>query len=164
MRMWKPWKRKTAPGPAPLDYDALVHLDAEDLAEEGIGTAYAELLPRLREYLSQPAGVVEVTDPDLPAYKVRCAGTEYLIYAGEVPGSEDDSWGNATWALFDLVNRQLENAPVRLYAINGGNDLGGMLLTPGQAEGARASLPRKADWPYLPEREGPWFGMPHDPD
>ena len=45
MRMWKPWKRKTAPGPAPLDYDALVHLDAGDLAEEGIEFHPLPILP-----------------------------------------------------------------------------------------------------------------------
>jgi protease I len=76
---------------------------------------------------------------------VSCLGTDYPIYA---KGDEDESWGRATFALFDIVNRQLAKTPYRFFAINGGNDLGGMFLTPAQAEAAKKSLPRKQDWRY----------------
>ncbi len=49
-----------------LDYDELVHLDAEDLAETGIKKAYDELLPQLGKYVSQPARVVEIIDEEAP--------------------------------------------------------------------------------------------------
>lgn len=34
----------------PLDYDQLVYLDAEDLAEQGILSAYQALLPRIKQF------------------------------------------------------------------------------------------------------------------
>src|SRR5687768_4874366 len=45
-----------------LDYDRLIHLDAENLAEQGIGKAYSTLLPALRPYVTLGAPVEEVTD------------------------------------------------------------------------------------------------------
>jgi len=50
---------------------------------------------------------------------------------------------------------------MRFFAINGGNDLGGMFLTTVEAEEARKSLPRKQDWPYLPTMERTWGGQYH---
>ena len=49
----------------------------------------------------------------------------------------------------------------RDYFIYGGNDLGGMFLTLDEAKEAKKSLPRRADWPYLPVLEAPWYGQFH---
>jgi hypothetical protein len=143
---------------ADLNYDEFIPLDAEALAETGLKTAYEELLPRLKKYVASPAAMSERIDSDAPSYAVSCLGTEYPIYA---KGDQDESWGRATFALFDIVNRQLAKTPYRFFAINGGNDLGGMFLTPAQAEAARKSLPRKQDWPYLPTATKPWYGQYH---
>ena len=110
---------------ADLNYDELIPLDAEALAETGLKPAYEELLPRLKKYVASPAAVSERIDSDAPSYAVSCLGTEYPIYA---KGDQDESWGRATFALFDIVNRQLAKTPYRFFAINGGNDLGGMFL------------------------------------
>src|SRR5690242_14770347 len=142
-----------------LDYDHLIILDAEDLAEQGIKHAYDRLRPELLKYIPEPAPVQEKIDSNAPSYVVVCQGTKYDIYAGF---NEYQCWGISTFVLFDVVNRQLTRTKVRFFAINGGNDLGGMILTPAEAEAARASLPRKADWPYLPTRDRPWFGFPHN--
>lgn len=40
---------------------------------------------------------------DVPSYVVSCLGADYPIYGR---GDQDDSWSNATFALFDIVNRQ----------------------------------------------------------
>ena len=64
-----------------LNYNELIHLDAEDLAETGIRKAYEELLPRLRKYVANPERVTEIDNPDAPRYSVRCGEKEYLIYA-----------------------------------------------------------------------------------
>ncbi len=69
--------------------------------------------------------------------------------------ANENNWGNATFALFDIVNRQLEDTPYRFYAIYGGNDLSGMFLTEEACDEAILSLPRKMDWPYLPTPKGP---------
>lgn len=142
-----------------LDYDTLIFLDAESLAETGIGQAYEQLLPELGKHVADPARLEEVIDPGLPRYAVRIDGREYVVHAGADAGG--GSWGTATYVFFKIVNDQLADTDVRFYAINSGNDLGGMFLTPEQAEAARASLPRPADWPYLPEAAGPWYGQHH---
>lgn len=107
---------------------------------------------------ASPAAVSERIDSDSPSYAVSRLGVDYPIYA---KGDHDESWGRATFALFDIVNRQLAKTPYRFFAINGGNDLGGMFLTPAQAEAAKKSLPRKQDWPYLPSENKPWYGQYH---
>lgn len=149
-------QRRAAPS-SPLNYDDACALDAEDLAEGGLGRAYRELLPRLAPHIPTPAAVEEKMDSDTPSYSVSCQGITYPIFS---PGNEDDSWGAATVALFDIVNRQLEATPYRFYALNGGNDLFGILLTPDEAEAACRALPNPTDHPYLPVLSPPWFGQP----
>lgn len=141
-----------------LNYDEFIPLDAEALAEAGIAQAYGELGPTLRKYIPEPAQIQEKLDNDSPSYSVSCLGKDYFIYGGN---DQDESWGRATFAFFSIVNRQLEGTKFRFFAVNGGNDLGGMFLTPEQAEEARKFLPRKADWPYLPTLDAPWYGQFH---
>ncbi|MDX1996342.1 MAG: hypothetical protein SF066_01380 [Thermoanaerobaculia bacterium] len=144
-----------------LDYEQMVLLDAESLAEVGIGEAYEELLPKLSELVSQPATIEELENSDTPSYAVRSQGQEYLIYGPDLPDSEGQSWGRATHAFFSIVNTQLETSSDKFYAINAANDLGGMFLTEEECEAARRSLPRREDWPYIPTGEAPWFGQFH---
>ena len=144
---------------SPLNYDHLIILDAEDLAEVGIKDAYARLLPTLQRYVKHPAAVEEVEDKETPAYSVVSNGVRYEIYG---PGtSEVQSWGNATYALFSVVNSQLSTSPYRFYAISGGNDLGGVFLTESQVKAAISTLKRRTDWPYLPSRDHPSYGQHH---
>jgi len=82
-----------------------------------------------------------------------------VIYSTVVP--IEQSWGRATHAFFQIVNDQLTDSKHRLYAINGGNDLGAMFLTQSECEAARRSLSRKEDRPYLPTLEHPWYGQFH---
>lgn len=144
-----------------LDYDQLIILDAEALAETGIGQAYERLLPKLRNFTPHPALIEEVIDNDTPAYSVRCGDKEYAIFGPDLDGEEGSSWERATVAFFSIVNEQLIGTEYRFYAINSGNDLGGMFLTIAQAQESRATLPRKQDWPYLPLNEPPWYGQHH---
>jgi hypothetical protein len=147
--------------PFTLDYDRWIHLDAEDLAETGIREAYERLLPELRKYVPQPVQVEEVIDNKTPNYSVRCGTREYAIYGPELDEDNGNSWGRATFAFFSIVNDQLAGSEYRFYAINGGNDLGGMFLTPAQAQAAQQGLPRRTDWPYVPADEYPWYGQYH---
>jgi hypothetical protein len=143
-----------------LDYSKMIILDAEDLAEGGIQAAYKELLPTLLEYVKEVDEINEALEDEAPSYSVRHRDHEYFIYG---PALEDDrdgrSWGNATYALFSIVNTQLAGSPCRFYAINSGNDLGGMFLTPEQCEAAKKTLERKSDWPYFPSAEHPAYGQ-----
>lgn len=160
------WFSRSAPTPKaaatePLDYDQWIHFDAEDLAETGIAKAYRRLLPVLATYVASPAEMTELVDQDLPSYKVQCDGEEYVIWSAEEPGTEQDGWARATYFLFHMVNQQLTEVDVRFYAIGADNDLGGMFLTPERAESAQNTIPNKSYWPYLPELDGPWYGMFH---
>lgn len=86
-------------------------------------------------------------DNEAPSYSVHHRDHEYVIYGPE--NEEDESWDNATYAFFSIVNTQLATGPYRFYAINGGNDLGGVFLTSEQYESAKRSIERKSDRPYL---------------
>ena len=145
-----------------LNYDDAIPLDAEGLAEGGIAEAYERLLPELRKFINNPAARIdEYLDNDAPNYSVRCGESRFEIYAPDLDKEHGNSWGRATVALFAIVNEQLQGATHRLYAINGGNDLFGMFLTPTDASAAQKSLPNKTDWPYLPKNEVPWYGQYH---
>lgn len=141
--------------PYTLDYSELVHLDAEALAETGIREACERLLPELRKYVARPAPVEEVIDNDTAVYSVWCGGRVYAIYGPGLNERDGGSWARATAAFFDLVNEQLAGSEYRFYAINGGNDLGGLFLTPAQARESRDGLPNRTDWPYLPGDDPP---------
>jgi len=147
--------------PQPLDYEKMVALDAEELAEQGIVAAYQQLLPELKKHVAQPALISEEVESNEPSYKVHFRGSEFLIYAGSGREAEADSWGRATYYFFLIVNTQLANSDLRFYAINNGNDLGGMFLTPKEAELAQSSIARRTDWPYIPALTGPWYGQYH---
>ena len=92
--------------PFGLDYDQWIHLDAEDLSENGIGEAYESLLAELRKYVQLTARVEEVIDNDRGSYLVRCGTREYVIYAPEQDEEDSNGWGRATFALFSIVNDQ----------------------------------------------------------
>jgi hypothetical protein len=70
---------------SPLNYDDLISLDAETLAEEGIAGAYQRLLPELKKHIRNPAQIYEYIDSEIPEYKVSCNGEEFTIYSAEVP-------------------------------------------------------------------------------
>jgi len=145
-----------------LNYGKLIHLDAEELAESGIRKAYLSILPQLRQYVPEPAEVLELVEQSAQSYLVKCQGVEFLIYSPKIPGDDGEIWSRATHALFKIVNDQLAMSQYRLFAINGGNDLGGIFLTQPEVENARRSLSLKEDWPYLPTSELPWYGQPHE--
>lgn len=146
-----------------LNYDDMIMLDAEALGEGDIGSAYKDkVLPALRRYVASPAEIVEEINPETSTYKVTSQGKTYVIYSPDMDTSKGQSWGNATFALFDIVNSQLQDSPYRFYGINGGNDLGGIFLTQAARDRAVKFLNRKTDWPYLPKPDYPWYGQPHD--
>ena len=107
----------------------------------------------------RPAQIVELIDNDTPIYSVQCKGDEYAIYGPELDEEDGGSWGRATLAFFSIVNVQLADTAYQFYAINSGNDLMGMLLTPAQARESRASMSNPQDWLYLPIDEPPWYGQ-----
>lgn len=144
-----------------LDYSRAIDLDAEALAEQGMLEGYTRILPALKAFVASPLVLRESVDADQGIYNVVAGGRVERISPSPSGGDEHESWGVATAVLFETVNRQLANAPVKLYALNAGNELMGIFLTERQAVAARKVIKRRSDWPYLPVRHAPWFGQYH---
>jgi hypothetical protein len=146
-----------------LNYDETIILDAEELGEGSIGSSYVkDIVPVLTRFGISPAEIKEDFEPESERYTVTSQGRTYLVYSAEMDLSEGQNWGNATFALFDIVNRQLEGSPYRFYALNSGNDLTGIFLTIEEREKeVSSSKLRQVDWPYLPGPSHPWYGQLH---
>ena len=142
-----------------LDYSRAIHLDAEALAEQGMAAGYASVQPALKAHVAAPLVLSEELDVDRGVYTVKAGNRTQRIFPSPLGGDEYESWGVATAAFFEIVNRQLERAPVKFYALNAGNDLMGIFLTEPQAAAARKALKRRSDWPYLPTMRAPLFGQ-----
>lgn len=142
-----------------LDYGTAIQLDAEDLAEQGMAEGYAKVQPALKTYVVAPLVMREKLDAHRSIYTVMTGGRSQRIFPSPLGGNQYESWGVATAALFEAVNRQLGAAPVKFYALNAGNELMGIFLTARQAAAARKTLKRRSDWPYLPTMRAPLFGQ-----
>tara|TARA_R110000868_G_scaffold376857_1_gene642080 strand:+ start:1356 stop:1688 length:333 start_codon:yes stop_codon:yes gene_type:complete len=55
----------------PLDYDSLILLDAEALAEQGINEAYEQLLPQLKQFVEAPIKIEEQFSSKTGSYEVK---------------------------------------------------------------------------------------------
>jgi hypothetical protein len=143
-----------------LDYDEMIHLDAEEIAEQGIVEAYEAMRPSLEKYIQRADEVEEIVNIDVGAYTVRFRGQDFVVYSPEL-GTDGESWGRATYVLFHIINEQLKSKSVRLYAFYGGNDLGGMFLNEAAVEKSRSILMNRRHWPFIPELESPWYGQYH---
>ena len=137
--------------------------DAEDLAEGGVAgfletisgflAAEGVRVPRIEEEHSESG------------YALRWDGERDVIWdATDLAREESEPgrlWGIAPVRAFALVNRWLGSAgsPERLYAVNGGNDLFGLFLTPDQfaAIASYAGQDRRGA-PYEAKDEPPWYG------
>ena len=141
------------------DPDKLIILDAEELAELGMASAYHKIKSRLRSLGIEPLEISEEIDPDKPSYAIQIAGERHVI-SDETTGSEE-SWANATVIFFSMINEQLADSPYKFYAIEGGHDLHGIFLTEEESIAFRAESSRKQDWPYFPVLDPPWYGQHH---
>lgn len=144
----------------PLNYDEIVHLDAEELAEQGILSAYKKLLPRLLQFISAtPIEISEEVDYEMASYIVHANGKRYVIV--EDGGQTQDCWERATVAFFEIVNANLDGSSWKFYALYGGNDLSGMFLSEEQYIVARRVIQNRSDWPWLPVHQPPHYGHPN---
>jgi len=141
--------------------------DAEDLAAGGIGDFLRLVKPFLaREGVKFPEIKDEVGSA---GYLLRFGDVTHVIFSqdelrrhssGEEPGL---TWGLSMARGFGMINALLKAAgsAERLYAVNGGNDLFGIFLTPELqrliAQHPDASPP---DVPYEPNERFPSFGQP----
>ncbi|MFM7348495.1 MAG: hypothetical protein ACKO01_03290 [Erythrobacter sp.] len=152
-----------APAGDPIDYAKAIMLDAESLAEGGIGQAYALLieqstdlkvdwLPLDENFEGQEQG----SDEGL-SYRVTLGGKTDFVF-GSPPGQ--DHWAMATATFFDIVNRQLVDRPFKFYALMEGNDLQAIALTEKEFAAAKRYHAGTRYGPYLPTKTPPHYGAP----
>jgi hypothetical protein len=147
----------------PIDYDKVILLDAESLAEGGIGEAYAELIAEAGDLGVDWLPIEENWDGKEEGYdggsnyRVTLGGRTDFVFGN--PPSENP-WGMATTTFFDIVNRQLVGRPFKFYALTGGNDLKAVLLTDEEFEAALRYHAGTLDVPYLPNKTPPHHGYP----
>jgi hypothetical protein len=140
----------------PIDYDRMIALDAEDLAETGIAEAYERVGIEAKRLGVALAPIKEQDDPDEPSYSVQFGAKTYKVYDKHT--DVVTSWENATWIFFEIVNAQMTNGPYRFYALMGGNDLHGIFMTDAEMAKVRGSSLKMRDWPYLPTANPPLYG------
>jgi hypothetical protein len=138
-----------------LNYDEMIWLDAESLAEQGMLVAYERIREEFRKRGIELSPLEEIVDDINGTYHVVHNEKKYCIYNDM---NDRNSWSNATVALFEIVNSQLHDQELKFYAINSGNDLGGMILTEIGCAQARRQLNLKMDWPYFPQLDDDWVG------
>lgn len=148
-----------------INWDNLIELDAEDLAEHGIKQIYEEhVIPHLKNYVAIPIEIEELSPIDNSEYKVKANDKVYFIYDDDNSKPVYLSWRYATFALFDIVNQQLKNSNYRFYAFYNGNDLSGMFMTKDEYQQYCHELKvNKACIyyiPYIPTPEPDRFGQP----
>ncbi|MEZ6138860.1 MAG: hypothetical protein R3C53_28580 [Pirellulaceae bacterium] len=141
--------------------------DAENLTECGV----ADFITSLKPFLDRVGVTYAISDNwGDHVYTVTLNGEERLIWSQaelkvEREGKPGLTWGLSTVRAFALVNELLEAAETneRLYAINGGNDLAAIFLTPELKDVVCASSGfRQVDLPYTPiESDDGWYGQPH---
>jgi hypothetical protein len=148
--------RPVPPAPPALDYDQAIPLDAENLAEGGIAEAYEEVRAAFAERGIRLGDISQDFGED--AYTVTQGGRQWVAWTRDMPTDHGEHWLMATVALFQAVNTQLAGSGKTFYALNGGNDLFGILLSEDEMLAARGKLPRRSDWPWLPNDAAPDFG------
>ncbi|NVJ59492.1 MAG: hypothetical protein HWE27_03835 [Gammaproteobacteria bacterium] len=143
----------------PIDFDKTINLDAENLGELGISEAYERLIPELSKYIEKPEPIKEIINSSLPKYEVLISGIKYKVY--DQSTSQLDSYVNAQYIFFKIVNIQLKDTKYKFYALYGWNDLQGIFLTQEEYEHIINSIKKKSEWPYLPTLREPHYGQAH---
>jgi hypothetical protein len=139
--------------------------DAEDLAEGGIGKFLRKVEPFLAAQGVRLPEIADETSED--GYVVRVGGLAHRIFDGEemkrdLSGGELGLiWGLSAARGFRIANQMLAAAgsDERVFALNGGNDLFAMFLTPALHEVIiQHPNASRRDNPYALTEEYPSFG------
>jgi hypothetical protein len=140
-----------------LNYDHAILLDAEDLAEGGINKAIETIQADLnRAKIPVKLSAVKETHGEIGSIEYK---NKTIVFFDSEKENNDHLWALATYALFFVVNDQLEDSGYKLYAVNGGNDLVGFLLRDNEYRAA-IKVTDVDNRPYLPSDKPPMFGYP----
>ena len=136
--------------------------DAERLAEGGVAEFIESLQPFLGRLGVKPSVADNWGDHD---YTITLDGKEYLIWSVKELKEHGNVWGLATVRTFEIINNLLaeQDTTERLFALQGGNDLGAIFLTDQMKQLLwQSSDFRRGDLPYIPvSGDDSWYGQPH---
>lgn len=140
--------------------EGLMHLDAEDLAEAGMLTAFNYHEEALKKYLTNTEKITERFNDGNSIYHVTADGQEYKIYDEEMRTAE--MWWRAAWVFSQIINKRLvkEESPYTFYLLYAGNDLSGVFLKP-EEYALFLDKTKPNEQPYLAELDKPWGLLPH---
>ena len=144
-----------------FDYDRLIHLDAENLFEQGMLDGYNDIIPKLSQF-AKPAQMVEIVSDSTDDYVIEILNKQYYLFDDDIAQrSIYEGWALATYTIFHVVNLQMVDSDYKLYALYGANDLHGVFMTEEEViERRRAFKDKHSEWPYIPTMEKPDFGFP----
>ena len=124
-------------------------IDAEELIEGSFSSLYDEVRKKLIKHgieLEEDC-IEEDVDTSEGVTTVSYNDQEYILCNNDI----EDSWERGAYVFFMIINSQIYDKNLKFYAVNGGNDLSGILLK--KSEGARLMklFANDEDLPYIPE-------------
>ena len=124
-------------------------IDAEELIEGSFSSMYDEVRKKLIKHgieLEEDC-IEEDVDTSEGVTTVSYNDQEYILCNNDI----EDSWERGAYVFFMIINSQIYDKNLKFYAVNGGNDLSGILLK--KSEGARLMklFANDEDLPYIPE-------------
>ena len=137
-------------------------IDAEELIEGSFSSLYDDVREKLIKHgieLEEDC-IEEDVDTSEGVTTVSYNDQEYILCNNDI----EDSWERGAYVFFMIINSQIYDKNLKFYAVNGGNDLSGILLKKSEVARLMKSFPGDEDLPYIPEKPGSMDGEDNELD
>jgi TPR repeat protein/formylglycine-generating enzyme required for sulfatase activity len=137
-------------------------IDAEELIEGSFSSLYDDVREKLIKHgieLEEDC-IEEDVDTSEGVTTISYNDQEYILCNNDI----EDSWERGAYVFFMIINSQIYDKNLKFYAVNGGNDLSGILLKKSEVARLMKSFPGDEDLPYIPEKPGSMNGEDNELD
>jgi len=137
-------------------------IDAEELIEGSFSSLYDDVREKLIKHgieLEEDC-IEEDVDTSEGVTTISYNDQEYILCNNDI----EDSWERGAYVFFMIINSQIYDKNLKFYAVNGGNDLSGILLKKSEVARLMKSFPGDEDLPYIPEKPGSMDGEDNELD
>ena len=137
-------------------------IDAEELIEGSFSSLYDDVREKLIKHgieLEEDC-IEEGVDTSEGVTTISYNDQEYILCNNDI----EDSWERGAYVFFMIINSQIYDKNLKFYAVNGGNDLSGILLKISEVARLMKSFPGDEDLPYIPEKPGSMDGEDNELD
>ena len=137
-------------------------IDAEELIEGSFSSLYDDVREKLIKHgieLEEDC-IEEDVDTSEGVTTINYNDQEYILCNNDI----EDSWERGAYVFFMIINSQIYDKNLKFYAVNGGNDLSGILLKKSEVARLMKSFPDDEDLPYIPEKPGSMNGEDNELD